>query len=119
MFLRPVFLRLLFVASLMLPGTGWAHAILMESQPGAGATVAPSLVLVQFRFNSRIDHARSRLLLRSGPAVRALPLDPGSPPDTLASQAGMAPGEYTLRWQVLAIDGHITRGDIPFTVRAP
>jgi hypothetical protein len=25
-------------------------------------------------------------------------------------------GPYVVRWQVLAIDGHITRGDVPFTV---
>jgi methionine-rich copper-binding protein CopC len=30
--------------------------------------------------------------------------------------AGIQPGSYRLRWQVLALDGHITRGDIPFTV---
>ncbi|WP_245326709.1 copper resistance protein CopC, partial [Bradyrhizobium sacchari] len=24
---------------------------------------------------------------------------------------------WHLRWQVLSVDGHITRGDIPFTVR--
>jgi methionine-rich copper-binding protein CopC len=28
----------------------------------------------------------------------------------------VAPGAYVLRWQVLAVDGHITRGDVPFTV---
>jgi methionine-rich copper-binding protein CopC len=30
--------------------------------------------------------------------------------------ADLAAGGYVLRWQVLAIDGHITRGDIPFAV---
>jgi len=28
----------------------------------------------------------------------------------------LAPGKYTLRWQALAVDGHITRGEVPFTV---
>jgi methionine-rich copper-binding protein CopC len=28
----------------------------------------------------------------------------------------LLPGEYRLRWQVLASDGHITRGEIPFAV---
>jgi methionine-rich copper-binding protein CopC len=28
----------------------------------------------------------------------------------------LATGVYVLRWQVLAVDGHITRGDIPFSV---
>jgi methionine-rich copper-binding protein CopC len=27
-------------------------------------------------------------------------------------------GQYRLRWQVLAIDGHLTRGDIPFSVKS-
>jgi methionine-rich copper-binding protein CopC len=29
----------------------------------------------------------------------------------------LAAGSYTLRWQVLASDGHISRGEIPFNVR--
>jgi len=29
-----------------------------------------------------------------------------------------APGAWRLRWQVLALDGHITRGDVPFAIRA-
>jgi methionine-rich copper-binding protein CopC len=29
---------------------------------------------------------------------------------------GLGSGAYRLRWQVLAVEGHITRGDIPFTV---
>jgi methionine-rich copper-binding protein CopC len=28
----------------------------------------------------------------------------------------LLPGEYRLRWQVLASDGHITRGEISFAV---
>jgi len=32
---------------------------------------------------------------------------------------GLAAGAYRLRWQVLASDGHITRGEIPFTVTSP
>ncbi len=36
-----------------------------------------------------------------------------------ATASGLRPGTYKLRWQVLAIDGHITRGDIPFRVTTP
>jgi methionine-rich copper-binding protein CopC len=46
--------------------------------------------------------------------------------DTVANKvygpkaAGAWPaGAWRVRWQVLAVDGHITRGDIPFTLRAP
>lgn len=119
----PLMLRLLFLvlpvaASCLSPGHAAAHAILMESEPPAAATVPPGPTKIRLRFNSRIDHARSRLALRAGPAERVLPLDPGSPADVLAASPDLAPGAYVLRWQVLAVDGHITRGDVPLTVQA-
>ena len=39
------------------------HAILMQSQPAAGASVPAGKVDMSFRYNSRIDRARSRLTL--------------------------------------------------------
>jgi methionine-rich copper-binding protein CopC len=44
-----------------------------------------------------------------------LALLPG-PDDMLSARAVLARGRATVRWQVLALDGHITRGDVPFTV---
>ena len=42
---------------------------------------------------------------------------PDGPPNLLETTTNLeAPGAYVVRWQVLAIDGHITRGDVPFTV---
>ena len=72
---------------------------------------------IQLRFNSRIDHERSRVsLLRADGRAETVPLET-SAPDTLAGKLqGLPPGKYRLRWQVLGVDGHITRGDIPFTV---
>lgn len=38
-------------------------------------------------------------------------------PDTLQSQAmGLKPGAYKLHWNVLASDGHMSKGEVPFTV---
>ena len=38
-------------------------------------------------------------------------------PDTLQTHAaGLKPGAYKLQWQVLASDGHMSKGEIPFTV---
>lgn len=96
-----------------------AHAILVESQPAARATVPPGQSEIVLRFNSRIDHARSRLALRIGQAERALAIDPASPADVLATSIILVPGSYNLCWQVLAVDGHITRGEVPLTVQAP
>ena len=38
--------------------------------------------------------------------------------DVLSAGVTLTPGAHTLRWQVLAVDGHITRGEVPFTVTA-
>ncbi len=112
--------NVLFVccALLALPEAARAHAILMDSQPAANTTLDPGPAAFALRFNSRIDQARSRLELRpAGAAGQALKLLP-SGADTLQAQAPLLPGSWVLRWQVLAVDGHITRGDVPFTVRA-
>ena len=101
----------------VLPGAAHAHAILLDSQPAARGVAAPGPARITLRFNSRIDQARSRLVLRRDGADQTLALQPTGAEDVLAAQATLAPGSYVLRWQVLAVDGHITRGDVPFMVR--
>ena len=105
------------LTALALPGAAQAHAILIESQPAVRGVAAPGPARLVLRFNSRIDQARSRLALRRDGVDHVLPLAQGGAEDVLAAQADLAPGAYVLRWQVLAVDGHITRGDVPFTVR--
>jgi methionine-rich copper-binding protein CopC len=98
-----------------------AHAILLESSPSLHASVPGPAVPIKLRFNVRIDAGRSRLtLVRPDASTQSLVLDNDTKPDTLASQAqGLTPGDYRIRWQVLASDGHITRGEIPFRVMQP
>ncbi|HLY57677.1 MAG TPA: copper resistance CopC family protein [Stellaceae bacterium] len=96
-----------------------AHAILVESTPAVDSTVAGPSVAFSLRYNSRIDKARSRLTLTApDKSETVLTISPDGPEDILASEAELTPGAYRLRWQVLAIDGHITRGDVRFTVTA-
>ena len=96
----------------------WAHAILMESKPALHSSVKGPDVSIWLRFNVRIDGSRSRLhLLMPGGSQQTLPLAKQTSPDILQSQAGgLKPGAYTLQWQVLASDGHMSRGEVPFTV---
>lgn len=114
-----------------------AHAIVVSSRPAVGETLSltrggattegsaapaggaasPGLP-VEIRFNSRLDKARSRLAL-VGPdgAETDLALTPDGAPEVLEARIRPTrPGAYALRWRVLAVDGHITRGDIPFNV---
>ena len=94
-----------------------AHAILMASDPPVQGQLAAGTATVTLRYNSRVDHARSSLVLtRPDGSTERLPVAGGSPSDALATRVALVPGAYSLRWQVLATDGHITRGDVPFTV---
>ena len=98
-----------------------AHAIVLGSTPAAGSVVSGPDVALEVRFNCRIDPERSQLSLVSEDGrSRALELSGPGTDGTLAGRAsGLAPGPYRLRWQVLAVDGHITRGDIAFRVAGP
>jgi methionine-rich copper-binding protein CopC len=112
---------LLGVAILLpLPRPAAAHAILEASEPANGAQVPAGAVTLRLRYNSRIDRERSGLTLtRPDRTKLALPIDPQGPPDILTSTVTLTPGAYVVRWQVLAVDGHITRGDVAFTVTGP
>ena len=90
----------------------------MESTPKLHATVTGPDVPIQLRFNVRIDGSRSRLhLLAPDGSLHTLSLAKQYTPDILQSRAtGLKPGAYKLRWQVLASDGHISSGEVPFTV---
>jgi methionine-rich copper-binding protein CopC len=94
------------------------HAILKETRPAANGKVAGPDVPIVLKYNVRIDARRSKLqLLNPDNSTSVLTIEPQTSPETLNSKArGLKPGEYRIRWQVLAPDGHITRGEIPFTV---
>ena len=97
----------------------WSHAILVQSSPAVGATVPAGDVALRLRFNSRIDRARSRLtLIRADHSTEVLAIDAVGADDILTSKVTLPEGTSVVRWQVLAIDGHITRGDIPLIAAA-
>ena len=103
---------------LLVPQTVWAHSIVLKSTPAVNAVLSGDDVPIRLRFNSRIDRARSKMtLLAPDGTQQSLTPAAESPADGLNAEAKvLAPGAWHLRWQVLS-DGHITRGDIPFTVQ--
>lgn len=94
------------------------HAILKESRPAANSKVAGPDVPILLKYNVRIDAKLSKLqLLHPDNSTSDLKIEAQTSADTLNAKAtGLKPGAYQIRWQVLAPDGHITRGEIPFTV---
>ena len=80
--------------------------------------VRPSAVVL--RFNSRLEKGLCSVLL-VGPHQRSILLlrqDDRAQADTLIYVVPeVPPGRYQLRWKVLAADGHVTEGVVPFQVQ--
>jgi len=115
-------LAVLLTGAVVLGGSKFleGHAILKESSPAANSTIAGPDLSVTLKYNVRVDSERSKIQLSCpDQSVIGLPIDKQVSPDTLSSKAtGLKPGTYKLQWQVLAPDGHITRGVVPFSVKA-
>lgn len=97
----------------------WGHAILVASSPAANSVVSGPNIDISLKFNVRIDSTRSvlRLVNESG-MERTLALLPGKTSNVVSANASeVTPGKYKLAWQVLASDGHITRGEVPFSAK--
>ena len=95
-----------------------AHSILVESAPAHGAKLSTSPPTAQLRFNSRIEPALTRVSLAEGRhQPTALEISKESVVDRIiVPLPPLAPGVYTLIYRVLALDGHVTKGLVQFTV---
>jgi methionine-rich copper-binding protein CopC len=104
--------------ALFAPRDAWAHAVLVNSQPGANSTVSGPEIALLLKYSSRIDAEHSSLsLLSPNGKVEKVIIESEPSPGTLAGRLkGLVKGAYVLRWQVLAADGHVTRGTIHFQV---
>jgi methionine-rich copper-binding protein CopC len=103
---------------LLVAGFVEAHAVLKQTRPTANSKVAGPDVPIMLKFNVRVDGKLSKIqLLNPDNSTTDLQLEEQTAPDTLNAKAtGLKAGAYKIRWQVLAPDGHITRGEVPFTV---
>jgi methionine-rich copper-binding protein CopC len=112
---------ILFVGVLLTvsPRTALAHAVLLSSTPQKNAAVSGPDITINLKYNSRVDGAHSSLsLLKPDGTVEKIGTPTQAAPDMLSATGhGLAKGAYVLRWQVLAGDGHITRGELPFQVQ--
>ncbi|HEV2057173.1 MAG TPA: copper resistance CopC family protein [Methylomirabilota bacterium] len=105
------------------PGAAGAHAIILESDPAAGAKVADPPTRIYLRFNSKIEKRLSHVTLTAAdgrPVPVAVKADGSEKPDRIVLPLGsLRPGAYVVRYKVLAADGHITEGALRFTVLEP
>jgi methionine-rich copper-binding protein CopC len=96
----------------------WAHAYPTSSVPQDGATVAESPREVRIQFTEGIEIEFSQLVVKNsnGETVSQGKLRRLAE-DTLAVDLRpLLTGSYTIEWQVLSVDTHVTEGVLRFTV---
>jgi hypothetical protein len=118
------FLKLLLAIALAAPlaaNSALAHAFLDHGVPGVGMTVSGPVREVRLYFTQGVVTAFSHVHITSD-AGAVIPTgkvvnDP-SDQQTVIVRLGRAlgPGGYSLSWQVLSVDTHVTQGTFHFTV---
>jgi copper resistance protein C len=101
-------------------GLAWAHAYPALSIPNNGATVKEPPREVRIQFTEGIEIAFSQITVKGANSevvsqgkLRQLA------DDTLAVDVKtLSPGNYTVEWQVLSVDTHVTEGLLRFTIGA-
>lgn len=120
MFFR-FFVGVSFLAALFAPlgpEPAWAHAYPASSTPPDGATVGLPPREIIIRFTEGVELEFSRIEVKNGKGevvssgkVRQLA------PETLSTELKpLSAGVYTIDWQVLSVDTHVTEGRLRFTV---
>jgi len=105
------------------PELAAGHAFVVESRPSAGAKLTEPPTEVYLRFNSKIEKRLSHVTIsteKGKPMALPIAADGQDRPDRLVLPLGpLAPGNYLVRYKVLAVDGHITEGILRFSVLGP
>src|SRR5258706_16382125 len=112
----------LLLIGLLIRGTPtWAHAYPAVSVPNNGATVkeAPRELRIQFTEGVEVSFSQITVKGTKGDVVSQGKLRQLAA-DTLAIDLkSLGAGNYSVEWQVLSVDTHITDGTLRFTVAEP
>lgn len=107
----------------LLTATGaLAHAHLQQQSPAAGAQLAASPQTLTLSFSEGIEPAFSGVSV-TGPQQHAvatgkLTRSADNPTQvTVPVAETLRPGEYTVAWHVVSVDGHKTKGQYTFSVK--
>jgi len=116
-------LLLTLVLAVTTAGTASAHAALRHAHPSAGEELAVAPVEISIEYSTGVDLSQAEIHLTDAAGAEiALAKVEGEAAtgETLVRRISgtLAPGTYAVRWRVLSIDGHWTRGDYTFEVMA-
>jgi methionine-rich copper-binding protein CopC len=103
-------------------GQALAHAKLVAARPAEGQTATPPPSELKLKFSEAVEvkFAQVTVIGPDSKAVKtgALALDPSDETTLIVPLAApLADGRYMVSWQVVAADGHKTKGSYRFEVK--
>jgi copper resistance protein C len=116
---RLPYLLLLLATVVVLPRAVLAHAMPEAEDPKVGSTVTSPPQRVAIRFDAPIEVLFSRLDVLDSTGQNEAEDTPQVNAETRTLAVPLkplTPGEYTVKWSVVAKDGHRTEGSYTFTV---
>ena len=110
--------------ALSLPGCGrhaWAHAYPAVSMPNNGATVKEPPRELRMQFTEGVEIAFSQITVKAanGDVVSQGKLRQLASDKLAVDLKPLSAGNYSVEWQVLSVDTHVTDGTLRFTVVTP
>ncbi len=118
---KALFAPLFFLATLALPLTASAHAILVKSQPAKDeeVKVAPKQIDLWFNDPVRSQYKALAVVDSEGKRVdnRDVEQEMLDGSHIYATVTDLSPGTYTVRYRVVSQDTHIVTGKFQFTVK--
>ena len=112
----------LFLAGCLTAAGAAAHAHLQQQLPAANTVVNASPQALTLNFSEGIETQFSGVTL-TGPQQKTITLgkpvrsDSNKVQLTVPVEQALTPGEYTVNWHVVSVDGHKTKGQYTFTVK--
>lgn len=99
----------------------FAHASLVKAEPARRAALSTSPKQVRLWFNEEIEPAYASLSVldaEANPMTAEKPsVHPDDPKSIFVELPELAPGQYTVKFRVLSVDGHVVDSDYKFTVK--
>ena len=115
---KPFLLAALAVA--LVPAAAFAHARVVSSSPAANAAIAPPKQ-ISVTFSEALVPAFSKLEVTMAGMDMKVPLKIAVSTDrktmTGTPQGAFSKGSYVINWSAASVDGHKSKGSIPFKIK--
>lgn len=106
----------------LIPMLAQAHAALVRSEPARRATLSKPPTQIRLWFNERLEPAYASIKLFGADGTKQIEtrnaaVDAADPKLLVLELPPLAPGQYTVKYRVLSVDGHTVDYGYTFTIK--